>query len=423
MCGSEVPGGSGCDDVNGKTTAEMQSTATFLEAGWDFVDEVENGPNDVWKISEGLDYPRLSWQKYSGGTGEPNDPYRIATAEDLILLGETPEDYDKNFVMTDDIDLDPNLPGRKVFDRAVIAPDTDPTLNRHGNQVYDGRAFTGVFDGNSHIISHLTIAGESYLGLFGYVGSEAKISNLGLEATDVNGKGKHIGSIAGSNFQGIITASYNTGKVRGSECIGGLMGSNDFGSITTSSSTGTVSGDNHIGGLVGYNWGKIEMSYSTGTVIGYKWIGGLVGWNANNINKSYSTAVVTGDWNVGGLVGGNYYENQEEEDFDTFPDQTGIIDDCYSTGSVTGNICVGGLVGDNRGVISTSFWDMDTSSMITSDGGIGKTTAEMQMESTFIEAGWDFVDETENGTEDIWWIDEGQDYPRLWWEQVSELEN
>ena len=28
--------------------------------------------------------------KYSGGTGEPNDPYQIATAADLIALGETP---------------------------------------------------------------------------------------------------------------------------------------------------------------------------------------------------------------------------------------------------------------------------------------------------------------------------------------------
>jgi hypothetical protein len=26
------------------------------------------------------------------------------------------------------------------------------------------------------------------------------------------------------------------------------------------------------------------------------------------------------------------------------------------------------------------------------------------------------VDETVNGTDDIWWIDEGQDYPKLWWE-------
>jgi len=28
------------------------------------------------------------------------------------------------------------------------------------------------------------------------------------------------------------------------------------------------------------------------------------------------------------------------------------------------------------------------------------------------------VDETNNGTEDIWWIDEGKDYPRLWWELI-----
>jgi hypothetical protein len=34
----------------------------------------------------------------------------------------------------------------------------------------------------------------------------------------------------------------------------------------------------------------------------------------------------------------------------------------------------------------------------------------------FLEAGWDFVDEATNGNEDIWWILERQDYPRLWWE-------
>ena len=38
----------------------------------------------------------------------------------------------------------------------------------------------------------------------------------------------------------------------------------------------------------------------------------------------------------------------------------------------------------------------------------------------FLEAGWDLVDETANGTEDIWWILEGQDYPRLWWEAAEQ---
>jgi len=45
---------------------------------------------------------------------------------------------------------------------------------------------------------------------------------------------------------------------------------------------------------------------------------------------------------------------------------------------------------------------------------------QLQTASTFLDAGWDFVDETENGTEDTWWILEGQDYPRLWWELVED---
>ena len=56
----------------------------------------------------------------------------------------------------------------------------------------------------------------------------------------------------------------------------------------------------------------------------------------------------------------------------------------------------------------------------TSAGGVGKTIVEMQTTSTFLDASWDFVDETENGVEDIWWILEGQDYPRLWWELIPE---
>jgi len=97
--------------------------------------------------------------KYSGGTGEPNDPYQIATAADLMALGNEPNDYDKHFILTADIDLDPKLPGRRVFDRAAIAPDVnDATWHWFG-----GTPFTGVFDGKGHTISHLTIQGGSWL--------------------------------------------------------------------------------------------------------------------------------------------------------------------------------------------------------------------------------------------------------------------
>lgn len=44
----------------------------------------------------------------------------------------------------------------------------------------------------------------------------------------------------------------------------------------------------------------------------------------------------------------------------------------------------------------------------------------MQTGGTVLNAGWDFVGEMTNGTEDVCWILEGQDYPRLWWEATEE---
>ena len=63
---------------------------------------------------------------FAGGTGEPNDPYQIATAEQLISIGSDPNLLDKHFVLINDIDLDPNLPGGQVFPRAVICTGYGP---------------------------------------------------------------------------------------------------------------------------------------------------------------------------------------------------------------------------------------------------------------------------------------------------------
>ena len=95
--------------------------------------------------------------------------------------------------------------------------------------------------------------------------------------------------------------------------------------------------------------------------------------------------------------------------------------------SISGHDNVGGLVGRMRigSSVNTCFWDIITSGEpnmcgIAEEGvcdpSYGRVTAEMQTANTFLEADWDFVGETPNGTEDIWWIDEGLDYPRLWWE-------
>jgi hypothetical protein len=142
---------------------------------------------------------------YSGGSGTADDPYQIATAADLIALGETPADYDKHFILTADIDLDPNLPGRKVFDKAVIAP-AKVVYRRDGTRYLSGPPFAGVFDGNGHIVSHLRIDGYDYLGLFGYLAQRAEVRNLGVVDANTSSSGEPTGGLAAYNA-GSVTAS------------------------------------------------------------------------------------------------------------------------------------------------------------------------------------------------------------------------
>jgi hypothetical protein len=286
--------------------------------------------------------------KYSGGMGEPNDPYQIASAQDLLALAADTNDYNKCFILTADIDLDPNLPGGQVFTTAIIAADTNSS-----SIDFQGTAFTGTFDGNSHKITNFTINGNDYLGLFGYISSGGAVKNLGLENCAVSGY-YYVGGLVGWNNGGSISHCYSTGAVSGSSgsylalsyYVGTLVGCNFGGSISDCYSTGSVSGAYmYVGGLVGGNYGTIDNCYSKGDVAGgdYSYyLGGLVGWNYGSISNCYSTGAVTGGGYssyLGGLVGCSY----------------GSISNCYSTGTVSGYDSVGGLVGVNPGSISDCY--------------------------------------------------------------------
>ena len=306
---------------------------------------------------------------------EPNEPSLIYTAEDLNALAARPNDWDKHFKLMADIDL-----SGFTYDRAVIAPDVGGD-----GYTFPGASFTGVFDGNGHAVLNLTITGKSYLGLFGQVGPGGQVKNLGMVNVDMTGSYYAIGGLVGDNCRGNITACYSTGTVTGYTFVGGLVGYNNYGDIATSHSTcatsAVSSGNQAVGGLAGVSAGSITTSYSSGDVSGQRSVGGLVGWNyQSNITNSYSTGMVSGDQNIGGLVG------KRDQD-------VGIVADC--------------------------FWDTQTSGQATSAGGVGKTTTELRTAGTFLDAGWDFVDEAANGTSDIWWILEGQDYPRLWWQAAG----
>ncbi|MHC4621117.1 MAG: GLUG motif-containing protein [Planctomycetota bacterium] len=313
----------------------------------------------------------VSTAKYSGGTGEPNDPYRIATPNDLNDIGNHIEDFNKCFVMVNDINL-ADYAGTQF------------------NIIGSGDFFCGVFDGNGHAISNFTYDGEgANVGLFGRLqffwledASWPFIKDLTLVEPNVNApSGDCAGGLVGSLGDATVRdCRIQGGRISGgSDCmVGGLVGHNG-GIIEECSSTATVSGGYHVGGLVGAMIGFKPMGinlilncHSAGSVSGpANFIGGLVGGNAHSVENSYSSGQVAPDPNAGGFVGYSHEHARYVECFwdnEVNPDVNGI-----------GN-------GSDPNVI-------------------GKTTAEMHRESTFTDAGWDFVE--------VWDIGENQTYPFL----------
>jgi hypothetical protein len=354
----------------------------------------------------------------AGGLGTAQDPFLIATAHQLIELVLHPDLMDQHFRLVSDIDLDPNLPGRKVFTGAVIGPDISPM--RDG---FQGHLFSGVFDGGGHTIRNLTIEGHSYLGLFGALGAAAQVIHVNVVNVDVTGNGWNIGALAGTN-EGTVQACYSSGLVMGYSDVGGLVGVNGSAHIIDSSSDADVVGIESVGGLVGSQLSDysdeaaVRGSNATGSVFGWQWVGGLVGFNQGTVSTCSSDSFINGASSVGGLVGYNAGTGFLTDAFCLGPVQgedrvgglagfnAGRISFTYSSGEVTGVSHIGGLVGtsDTQAEVIASFWDREASGQSSSDGGVGLTTAELQKVNTYVNAGWDFAGESENGMENVWYL-------------------
>ena len=291
-----------------------------------------------------------------------------------------------------------------------------------GNLSYTG--IGGLIGYNTGTVSNCSAMGDishgGATGVGGLVGAHTSgtITDCSSSST-LSGGGYYIGGLVGYNDR-TIRRCFASGDVSGNTFCGGLVGLNgnrrvdrpSNGRIENSYATGDVSGTSYVGGLVGRQRGDddgnrsyIIQCYSTGDVTGTDdYVGGLAGENdQSTISNSYSLSSVTGDYMVGGLIGRNYGDIHSRS----------YVANCYSAGRVTGTTYVGGLVGWHYWNGPTDcFWDVNSSGQATSagySGVVGKTTAEMQMQSTFTEAGWDFITP-------IWDICEGTNYPKLTWQ-------
>jgi hypothetical protein len=210
----------------GLSTAELQYPETYLNAGWDFTGEVSNGVADIWTITEPNTYPQLTRldEQYPitqlDGSGTPDDPYKIATAEDMMTINFH-DNINAHYALFADIDM-----SGMVWTAAPIS---------FFNGTFDGRGYTisnltikaggynVTFGGRMNPVYTRTLEGSNNIGLFGRILANGVVTNLTIQDADIIGY-RYVGALAGQSF-GHITNCHVTGNVTGYSVVGGVVGS------------------------------------------------------------------------------------------------------------------------------------------------------------------------------------------------------
>lgn len=323
-----------------------------------------------------------TFAQYSGsGSGTASDPYLIFYADQLNQVRNFLNRDGVYFKLMSDIDLtdwiEQNNPSNGWQPIGVSSS-----------------AFKGIFDGNNHTISGLTINRPSTenVGFFGYIDA-ATIKNLTVKG-NVEG-GTHVGGICGAagsvtfsncNFTqggsfGIKSHGNNSGGIAGyvtgqlivSQCscnatilgngdnTGGLIGyANDAVTMSNNQVRGNIKGTGlYTGGIIGYiliyEQISLQKCIATGTVQGNDNVGGVVGGyqrsgykkTSDEINKCSFVGKLKGANNVGGILGYSFFMNTWHPHYDepscSFTNSYAIVD-IDATGDH-----IGGLIGKDEG--------------------------------------------------------------------------
>lgn len=426
-----------------------------------YLDEVKPGgrqpPRPYYIKEHGKTYVYMD--KFSGA-GTDQDPWTISTPEELQSIGSGSYSMSDYYLQTADINW---------LDHA------NDNFVPIGHLAGTSRTwFTGSYDGAGHTISNLkiNISGSRYLGLFaGLNASACTVEDIKFTNVDITGADRYVAVVTGGSYTGatITKCHVLSGTVSNSSSRGAGIAGTIGGPISYCSNAAAIAVDWGIsGGITTDNLGTgpftIEHCYNTGTVNAASSgnVGGIMGIADTTINiyDCYNTGNITASGgNVGGIMGspnGNIarcfntgnIEGSSEVGGVTGQGGSANYDDCYSTGSVTATTGVaagligrfnysttractncyaagavsgptkGGLIGVDDGVnmgdVIDCFYDTTVSGCSDDDGrGTPLSTADMQTLTTY--STWNIV-AIGVYNDEIWYIDDGNDYPRLGYE-------
>ena len=311
------------------------------------------------------------------GKGTVDEPYQISNRAELywfagLVNGTLPdggkENLSANAILTANIIVNTGvLDANKNLVSKSDLTEWKPIGARWSS-------YTGTFDGQGYTISGLYFNNptSSYAGLFGSIGANGKISNVGVLDSYFQFR-EFGGGVCGVNY-GTVRDCKNTGSVRGLAAIGGVCGLNEKGGIIENSfNEGTVSGtgDNvqQVGGVCGYNNGTIKSCYNTASVSGQNSVGGVCGFNSRGIiTNCFNEGTVSGQTFVGGVCGNG----------------CGVTTtNCFNGGIVSGQSHVSGVCGydyNYDGTLTNCYYLSDTAK-----GGINGKDVSGKAEGKSIE--------------------------------------
>ena len=224
---------------------------------------------------------------------------------------------------------------------------------------YESRQFDGIFDGQGYVIDNLYSKSG---GLFGYVGANAVIKNVGVASGEIGASNlSFMGGIAKwSNGVDFINC-WNGADIYCSGWSGGIVG------------TVRDGGESVIQGC--YNVGSIYASDgSVGGIVGHLAASGQGTTVSVLVTDCYNAGTITASDTAGGIAGRV---------------QAGhTIKNCYNVGTVTvngvnildGAGAIASLVTSGNEIINC-YYNSETAACGVSNGtdtAIGKTTAEMK---------------------------------------------